>query len=198
MVNLESNHWRQAANPVSFTRSKSRVIVLALCALCFGAAGAAAEEEALARFLGEFRGTGVAEGEANDFGISVRGLDVAIERAKRGGFLVRWSALYRTGGENDPKYRLKLAQAEFQPTKREGIYRAVSSTREESGRWIGWARIAGDTMTVYQLLLEDSGSFQLTSHERTLTDTGMLLRFVRRRDSGVVRVVTGALEKTSG
>lgn len=196
MTVLRRKRWQTVAlkachPPIILTSSLAVCFLLAT----FLGVTAQAANESLSRFFGEYRGTGITEGDGHSFGISVRGLDVTIEPGKKSGFKVRWSALIRSGDETDPRYRLKLAEVTFAPLDRPGLYKAIAATRPEAGEWIGWARVSGDGMTVYQLLLDDSGGFQLTSHERTLTEIGMKLRFVRRESGGVVRVVTGELEK---
>lgn len=164
----------------------------------FGISGAAAQDALpIDAFVGEWRGTGVAEDEDNlFFSMTLRDLDVTI-RPTETGFTVHWTSLIRGGSPDDPDVRRKGAALTLERAKAPGVYRAIDSADPLQGGVMSWARVTGRTLSVYQMALNAEGGYELTSYERTLDDKGMALTFTRIRDTVVVRTVKGRLAKTA-
>ena len=99
---------------------------------------------------------------------------------------------------NNPDIRRREATLTFRPSDRADIYEATASESPLDGGVMSWARIDGNTLSIYQMTLNDTGGYELTSYDRTLTGTGMELAFRRLRDGDEVRTVTARLIKISG
>ena len=171
---------------------------LAVLAILLAAAPAAAQDRLpLEAFVGTWSGTGIAEDDDSlFFAVTARDLDVVI-RPEQDGFRIDWTALIRSGGDPaNPDVRRRSASLVLQPAGQPGLYRAPESSDPLLGGVMSWARIHGNTLSVYQLVLNDEGGYELTNYDRTLNDLGMESVFQRIRDGQIVRVVRGRLVKT--
>ena len=162
-------------------------------------AGSASAQQALApaAFYGVFSGGGVAESEDSQyFGTTARDLDVTI-RPDASGFSVAWTSVIRQGGDpNRPNVRRKVTTKVFQPVAaRPGLYRAADSGDPVNGQEMAWARIRGQTLTVYLMEIDPDGTYELQRYERTVGAGGMQLVFSRERDGEKLRKVTGRMVK---
>ena len=149
------------------------------------------------RFFGRFEGEAVVDARGR---ISTRKTSVEIAPVDRG-FTVKWVTVVP---KTDGKETQKVYSVKFKPTKREGIY--VSAVRKDlfgkavpndplKGEPFSWAKISGDKLTVYTLMITDSGEYEMQTNERTLTPVGMDLLFSRVRDGELVLSVTGKLRR---
>jgi len=59
-----------------------------------------------------------------------------------------------------------------------------------------WARIADQTLTVNVMLVRKDGSYAVQTYDRTLTGTGMSLKFVNVTNGEPTREVSARLVKT--
>ena len=170
-------------------------IAFALLALSHSAKAA---EPDYARFVGEFAGeaTYVSEGTEykRDLGVSIKLTDE--------GFNVSWTTTtYKPSGkEKTSKYSI-----DFLPSKRENIYasamkRNIFGGREALDPMKGdpyvWARITGDTLSVFALIILDNGGYDMQVYRRTLSETGMELDFTRLRNGENVRQIRSTLQRT--
>ena len=57
----------------------------------------------------------------------------------------------------------------FAPSSRANVFGAVDTEDPMSGEPFAWARIDGQTLTVYMLLIRDDGGYEVQSYARTLT-----------------------------
>ncbi len=175
-----------------------RSIRLAILALLLATGPAAAQDRLpLEAFVGTWSGTGIAEDDDSlFFAVTARDLDIVI-RPEGDGFRIDWTTLIRSGGDPaNPDVRRRSASLVLQPAGRPGLYRAPESGDPLQGGTMSWARIHGNTLSLYQLVLNEEGGYELTNYDRTLTDLGMESVFQRIRDGEVVRVVRGRLVKT--
>ncbi len=167
-------------------------VLVAVAAPAMGEQPAAGLEQ----FFGRYQGTGIVESsDENGGSMSLRNLDVVIARAPDDGFRVQWTALIRRLNGNVPSYVRKAVRQSYFPIDRPGVYRGAESGDPMAGESLNWARISGQTLTVYQLVRSDEGGFEVLSYERTLTDGGMHLVFRRLSDGEEVRTVEGALKR---
>jgi len=181
-------------HPISL-RPAIRLIIFGLVlALIHPVARAGAPFE---RFFGSYRGesTSIPEGE-----VSKRTMSVAIKPAKKG-FVVEWEAEI---SKTDGRSKQKGLSITFIPTNRKNIYK--SAMRRDLFGHAGpmnllkgdpfiWARIAGDTLTVYVIRVTESGGQDLRIYKRWLTPQGMESEFVRFYDSEPIRRIGGVLKK---
>jgi len=199
-------HRAPPAGPVWSRRRLGR-LAAAIAAVglvaAIATAPAAAQDDAetvetvpLERFFGSWAGEGVSEGEDEMFlSLSAQDLDVTIGDAGDG-FRVEWTTVFRTGSPDDPQIRRRSATLTFEPTDREGVWEAESSENPLEGGTLSWARLEGATLSVYQLVLNDAGGYDLTSYARTLDGEAMALVFTRLRDGAPIRHVRGRLTRT--
>ncbi len=165
-------------------------------AVLFAAAPALAENLPLEAFFGRFQGSGIAENrDSLYFGVTVRDFDVLIGEDGNG-FFVEWTSVIRGGGDPArPDVRRKVTRAAFEPAPTPGVYRARRQGDPLAGEPYGWARIKDQTLSVYLMVIREDGGYELQSYDRTLTGSGMELRFMRLSDGEPVRRVTGRLVK---
>ncbi|WP_239113284.1 hypothetical protein [Shimia biformata] len=169
---------RPMSNPVL-----SRLLLASVLWL-FGAAMVLASD-AVERFVGSYSGT--AELVSADGKVETRDMGVKIERTKKG-FIVTWSS---TTIKSDGRRKEKEYSVEFEPTDRDDIFAAAMQRNmfghaEQLDPMKGdpyvWGRIVGDTLTVYSLYINENGGYEMQQYDRTLTDGGMNLEFLRVHD----------------
>lgn len=182
-----------AVNVASRPRRWHRAVALVLLA----AAALPAIGQDYARFYGTYEGKAIlhADGE-----MSPRDIRVSI-KPEKDGFSVEWVTVI-----HKPDGRVKRAEFSigFQPTRRANIF-SSAMRRNLFGKAVPldplkgdpyvWAKIEGDRMSVYTLIITDEGGYELQTHQRTLTPDGMNLEFFRVRDGELLRTVTGSLTR---
>lgn len=167
-------------------------IVLLLFALGAGAAG-----QDYRKFFGEYEGTGIVDPAGS---LETRDLKVEISETDKG-FKITWVSVSRS---SSGKSKRKSYTVEFQPSKREGIYSAAMRADlfgnrvpldPLAGDPYVWARIDGDTLIVYAMIINDEGGYEMQVYKRTLTPTGLDLSYSRVRDGEILRTVTADLKR---
>ena len=149
------------------------------------------------RFFGRYQGesTLIPEGE-----VSKRNISVAIKPAKKG-FVVEWEAEI---SKIDGRSKHKGLSITFIPTNRKNIYKSAmrrdvfghaAPTNPLKGDPFIWARIAGDTLTVYVIRVTESGEQDLRIYKRSLTPQGMESELVRFHDLEPIKRISGVLKK---
>lgn len=129
-----------------------------------------------------------------------RDMSVQIRETKKG-FSVAWTTITHkpTGKTKEKSYLI-----EFVPTDRHGIYSAAMRRNvfghevqldPMKGEPFVWGRIAGQTMTVYSLFVDDEGGYEMQQYDRTLAEGGLQLEFSRFRNGEKMRSVSAFLEK---
>jgi hypothetical protein len=199
-----------AIGPAAFEDGVSGVIwPLVLIGVILAASPAFGQSGLPASFHGDWQGKelsvddGSAELEATADDLSVR---IAPDGS---GFRMTWTALSREGS-GGPLAR-HLVEARFEPADRPGVF--VFNPKQSSlllrlfgdpatsnpleGEPLLWARLEGETLSVYGLAINLDGSFDLYQHVRTLTGEGMTARHTHRTERGVV-TLEGRLLRAGG
>ena len=178
------------------TRIFAAALALAL-AVCAVPAGAQPQQLTPEAFYGTWSGGGVAENrDSVYFAMTVRDIDVAIKPAGNG-FTVSWTTVIRQGGDpRQPNVRRRETTRTFRPAATGRVWRCVESGDPLDGKEACWARISRQTLTIYQMTVLPTGTYEIEQYDRTLSGTGMDLKFSRLRDRETARVVTGKLVKT--
>lgn len=165
-----------------------------LLAMAISSASYAADSD-VKMFFGEYEGEAVTNGAGE---ITTRDLRVKISPNEKG-FKVNWiSVTKRPSG----KLKRKEYTIDFHPTRRENIYR--SGERKDmfgnavpldpmKGDPYVWARIHGNTLTVYALHVLEDGGYEMQTYDRTRIPEGIDLKYSRVRDGKILRTVTGIL-----
>ena len=144
-------------------------------------------------FIGHWIGSGLAESaDTRALNLSPRDIDVTIERIGNG-FRVDWKSVIHDGLRAGAVSRERAASLTFRPTDRPGVFRAEESGDPKKGGTLSWARLDGNTLSVYRMTMTERGGFAFTAYDRTLTDTGMVLDFSRFTDGIPERRATGRL-----
>ena len=169
-------------------------LVLIAGVLIAGAALAQADPE---RFVGEYSGS--AEVASYDGGTEQRDMSVSISTTKEG-FTVRWS----TATLRDSGRKVKSYEISFVPTDRDGVFSAAMTKNvfghevpldPMKGQPYVWARIMGDTLSVFSLFVDNEGGYELQQFDRTLADGGLQLDFERVNDGEKLKSISTFLKK---
>jgi len=163
-------------------------------AFCVAAPAWAIEDVPIDAFFGRYQGSGIANSrDSLYFGITMRDLDVTIGETSDG-FSVEWTTVLRQGGTpNNPEIRRRSSSISFRPTDSPRRFDAVERTDPYTETGLSWARLAGQTLTVNVLTINEGGKYNLQSYVRTLGGNGMELEFLRIKDGEPTRTVTGRL-----
>jgi hypothetical protein len=134
----------------------------------------------ISAFVGAYSGS--AEIVSADGTKSQRDMSVDISE-KKDGFTVKWTS---TTYKPDGRTKEKSYAINFVPSDRDGIYSAAMERNifghevqldPMKGEPFVWGRIAGDTMTVFSLFVDDEGGYEMQQYDRTLAEGGLLLEF---------------------
>ena len=113
------------------------------------------------------------------------------------GFTVDWTTVVRKGPVGNRKTVRRETSKSFQPTARPGIYRGDGGGDLLDGGQMTWARHEGQTLSIFTLVIDEAGEMGYSRYDRTLSATGMELRFVGIRAGEVQRTVKGKLVKVA-
>jgi hypothetical protein len=108
------------------------------------------------------------------------------------GFIITWSTLRakgRGGQDGAREADVKTYHQTFRATHEPNVFNDISSGDPLKGQSTSWARITGNTLSIFQLQQDPMGGYFLTQYDRTLTSRGMDVHFTRIENSKVVRAV---------
>jgi len=174
--------------------------VLLVLGVLTGAATALAEvpDRPVKDFFGTYVGRSIS---TVDEGLSERDLSVTIKPYKEHGFSIAWTTVVRKKGAEGSH---KSYTINFGPTKRPGIYGSEMRSNmfggavpldPLEGEPFVWARIDGNTLTVYALIIREDGGYEIQVFDRTWTPKGLDLKFSRFRDGQPLKLITGELDR---
>jgi hypothetical protein len=156
-----------------------------------------AADSDITRFVGEYVGRSL---QAPNEPLSPRDLSIKISPHGEKGFTLEWTTLIRTsGGEKHQSYSI-----DFAPSERTGIFSSAmhrdtfghaEPLDPLKGEPYVWADISGPTLTVHALLITDDGGYEMQVYQRTLTASGMSLKFSRNRNGQELKTVFGVLAR---
>lgn len=136
-------------------------------------------------FVGEFSGS--AEIVSADGTSMQRDMSVEIVKQSKG-FSVSWTS---TTYKPDGRIKEKSYSIDFVPSDRPDIY-AAAQAKDVFGHLVQldpmkgepfvWARIIGETLTVFSLFVNDDGGYEMQQFDRTLVKGGLHLDFMRIRN----------------
>jgi hypothetical protein len=108
------------------------------------------------------------------------------------GFIITWSTLRAKGNGGQEGAReadVKTYHQTFRAAHDANVYNDVTSGDPLKGQPTSWARITGNTLSIYQLQQDPAGGYFMTQYDRTLTPRGMDVHFTRIENSKIVRAV---------
>lgn len=151
-------------------------------------------------FYGAYVGDAMIEGT-----MQFRDIIVNIEPI-RNGFSIYTSTVIRTGPKratSDVKWRAEtqsFAQTDvphvYEPMIRKSMFSKKRDPNLMAGDTLAWASIRGHTLGVYAMNVLEDGHYELRVFERTLTDLGLDMSFIRYNDGVPVRELKGSLART--
>lgn len=176
---------------------RKSLTAFAAAVLVVAATDARAGDVAIDAFFGRYEGVAIS-GPLD--GLTTRDLGVVVAPDDEG-FRVEWTTTTR---RPDGTRKRKAYAISFQPTRRDSVF-ASAMRRNKFGARVPldpmrgdpyvWARIVGDTLTVYAMLIVDDGSYEIQVYDRTLTETGLRLEFRRMSGGDTKRAVSGDLTR---
>lgn len=150
-------------------------------------------------FYGVFVGSAKLDGAAHP-----RDLIVSIEPSRKG-FTIYSSTVIRSGSQRASKgVKWRAETQEFVPSEMAHVYtpqlRESMFTKKRdpdllAGDTLAWASVRGKTLGVYALEVLEDGHYELRVYERTLTELGLDISFVRYKDGVPVRSLAGILAR---
>jgi hypothetical protein len=187
-------------------RALISVLILVTATTAIAVPVARSEDAPIQAFYGRYEGrTMFPMGEPRN-----RDLAVRIRPDGRFGFVVEWNTTIHKAKAKPVNNEQALA---FEPTARTNVYLAVapasgdppaSQTRGArvpgpvDGAPYAWARVAGRTLTVNVFTIEGNGDYVVQTYDRTLTDKGMTLVFMRVRNGQIEQQIKGNLNRIEG
>ena len=174
--------------------------VLCLAVTAATQAKAEDQEARIEEFYGAYVGEAFLEGTQQ-----LRDIIVSVEPI-RNGFSIYTSTVIREGLQRavqGVKWRAEtqsFTQTDiphvYEPLVRKSMFATKQEPNLLAGDTLAWASIQGRTLGVYAMNILEDGHYELRVFERTLTDLGMDLSFIRYNDGRTVRQLTGRLART--
>lgn len=167
---------------------------LALSLLLVMAQSVAAHE--VSDFFGRY--TGTVELIHADGAADRRDVTVEISATDRG-FRVHWGSVSE---KEDGRRKEKFYEVEFLPSGRSGIFAAAMQRNvfghevqqdPMKGRPYVWARLVGDTLTVFSMFIDQNGDYEMQQYDRSLTAEGLHLTFKSHRNGLPLRSLEAEL-----
>ena len=180
------------------TRTMLYLLTLVIGAIVVAPVSATAANLPIAAFYGKFSGGGIAHNaDSAFFAMTTRDFDVVIEPTS-GGFRVNWTSVIRRGGDPmKPTVRRRQSSKILRPTDTPDVFHGADSGDPLQGKEMCWARIDGNTLSVFLMTVGADGIYELQQYDRTLSGTGMTLLFRSWRDGDRLRSVSGRLVKNA-
>ncbi len=128
--------------------------------------------------------------------------DLSVDIAKtKDGFSVAWQAITH---KPDGKLKAKEYSIDFIPTRRPQVYTSamrknvfggVEPLDPMKGEPYVWGRIIGNTLTIFALLINDEGGYELQVYDRMLVAEGLDLTYSRIRDGEQLKAIRTLLRR---
>ena len=155
-------------------------------------------EAQVSRFVGTYEGSAMvlsADGTSRS-----RDMSVEIEELKNS-FRVNWtSTTYRKNGSAKEKsYSIEFVESDrdsvFAAAMRRNVFGHDVQLDPMKGEPYVWARLEGDTLSVYSIFVTETGGYEIQQFDRTLADGGLRLEFKNVRDGEILRTVSTFLKR---
>ena len=188
---------RRCRGGILTIRSLVMILALLVLACLSGVPAATAQDGNIETFFGTYEGSSLS---SNAEGISAREMKVAISPTKRG-FNVTWNTVTHL---DEGKSKVKTYSIDFEPTQREGIFGSEMRRNKfgdrvpldpMSGEPYVWSRLDGNALTIYALHITAEGSYEMQVYNRTRTENGLNIEFIRFSEGQPMKVVSGTLVK---
>lgn len=148
-------------------------------------------------FIGSYTGSATLE---NNGEVGPRDMSVDIRKTDHG-FNILWKTIAH---KKDGRITEKTYDITFLPSGRAGIYSSAMGTSifgkpvpldPMKGDPYVWSRITKDTFTVYALIIDENGGYEIQEYNRTLAQEGLDLNYLRIRNGIKLKNVQAILKK---
>lgn len=183
-----------------YLRSTAFSLGLVLAALIAYVHPTLAAADEIEPFLGTYVGTAQVLGSNGEVA-EERDMDITISEERGGGFRITWINVTRIDGRRDvPGVRRRVDEVVMEPGDRNGVFlektqRSLFERRQDvdvlEGDAMRWARIDGDSLGLFSLVVMEDGGYELQSYERILTEDGLTIEFSRVKNGMVTRRIVG-------
>lgn len=183
---------------VALRRSLVRLNLFLVLVACVFCSSLAAATSGIERFVGSFSGS--AELTRMDGTTMPRDMSVVIAETRRG-FSVKWSTItyHPEDGTREKSYDISFVASDrpdvFAAAMKKNVFGHEVQLDPMKGEPYVWARITGDTLTVFSLFVDADGDYELQQFDRTLTEGGLNLDFTRIANGEEKRTVSAFLKK---
>lgn len=171
------------------------VWVFLIGSLCLGTNAYAHE---ISEFFGRYSGS--VEVTYADGHVGLRDMSVEIIETHKG-FRVKWSS---TTEKREGRRKEKTYEIDFAASDRDGIF-AAEMQRNVFGHGVQhdpmkgqpyvWARISGETLSVFSMFIHPNGDYEMQQYDRTLISGGLHLVFSSHRNGKPLRQLTTELTR---
>jgi hypothetical protein len=179
-----------------------RALILALSFVIASTAPSWAADREIEDFFGRYLGQGtvlkVDPGAPLHEPTQKRMSEVIIGPARgEEGFIITWSTLKSKpqGQPGASEADVKTYHQTFRATRDGDLFHDIRSGDPLKGQPTSWARIEGNTLSIFQVQMDPDGGYFVTQYDRTLTRRGMDVHFTRIENGKVVRTVQLKLDK---
>jgi hypothetical protein len=168
--------------------------LIAIVILCLTVSYGHANEKLIQSFVGVFKG------EAEISQSRSRSLQVVVKRIKDG-FNVSWKTITL---ESSGSGKTKSYSIDFIASDRKGIFGSAMKTNlfggqepldPMKGEPYFWARLNEKTLTIYGMLINEEGNYEVQRYDRTLEGNDMLVKYTLTRSGDVVKTITATLTR---
>ncbi|KEA62331.1 hypothetical protein ADIMK_3471 [Marinobacterium lacunae] len=157
-----------------------------------------ADDRKIEEFFGSYIGHAESSEElGRDMSVTIGGIDDSTD------YFVKWSTVIHKSHDRTKRvtYNIRFTQSKRKSLQVSAMARDVFGKPIPldplKGDPLFWARIKGDTHTVYAMIITDDGGFDLQVYNRTLTEDGLSLEFIRQNDDQSVRKIHANLIRVS-
>jgi hypothetical protein len=178
-------------------RRSIQIIALSLALLGLIPWARAADTPKLSDYFGSY----VGRADETNGGRELRDIDIVISPYQDGGFQIEWVNVTLVDGRRDvPGVKRRQSVAIFVPVKDRGYFveapafnpfKLRDETQPLQGEAIRWAALDPDGLHVNAFVVLEDGRYELQTYTRTLTETGLELKFERVVDGKTERQLTG-------
>ncbi len=156
-----------------------------------------ADASEIDRFIGSYAGSAEVESGGES---SRRDMSVDINETDDG-FEITWKSVVHKA---DGRIKEKEYSVRFLPTRRDGIFSSAMGTNvfgnpvpldPMKGDPFVWSRVIGNTFTVYSLLIDQDGGYEMQEYNRSLAEGGLNLDYQRIRNGEKLKKISAFLQK---
>ena len=142
-------------------------------------------------FVGQWAGRGITSTLDAVPRLTVRDLDLVIEKQDNEGFTISSTYVHLSPVEQIPRSRTLV----FEPSGTSGLWQAQDGCNPFQNLGCAWARLSANSLVVTVFKLDQDGHAEFQVFDRTVIDSRMNLTFKRVVDGEIKRSVRGDLIK---